>query len=51
LNKEVFDIKEVWRDDFVTFLIGCSFSFEDAMIKAGLTIRHLEMGKDKTVPM
>lgn len=49
LVKEVTSIVDMWRDDFVTFVIGCSFSFEDALLKAGLRIRHFDMGC--TVPM
>lgn len=46
---EVQDIGAWWRDDLVSFLIGCSFSFEDALIAAGLEIRHISEGKN--VPM
>ena len=49
LENEVLDITEYWRNDFVTFVIGCSFSFEDAMIQSGLKIRHID--EKKTVPM
>ena len=49
LTKEVHSIEEFWREDFVTFLIGCSFSFEDALVKAGLSIRHIDQGRN--VPM
>ncbi len=38
-----------WRDDLVAFLIGCSFTFEWAVTRAGLPVRHLEEGKN--VPM
>jgi uncharacterized protein YcsI (UPF0317 family) len=38
-----------WRDDLVGFLIGCSFTFEKALLEAGLPLRHLEMGSN--VPM
>ena len=43
------DIREIWQDDFVAFLIGCSFTFEAAMLKAGIPIRHIELGCN--VPM
>ena len=43
------EIKSLWTDDLVGFLIGCSFSFEEAMLQAGLTIRHIE--ENKNVPM
>jgi uncharacterized protein YcsI (UPF0317 family) len=42
--KEVDDIGAYWRDDFVTFLIGCSFSFESALIDGGIPLRHVERG-------
>lgn len=38
LIEEVTDISSYWRNDFVTFVIGCSFSFEDALINAGLSV-------------
>jgi len=43
------DIAEFWRDDLVTFVLGCSLSFEWPLIDAGLRIRHIEAGT--TVPM
>jgi uncharacterized protein YcsI (UPF0317 family) len=49
LVDEVQDIRTFWRDDLVSFLIGCSFSFEEALLDAGLEIRHLTEGKN--VPM
>jgi uncharacterized protein YcsI (UPF0317 family) len=42
LVEEPADIVSWWRDDLVAFLLGCSFSFEAAMQRAGLPIRHLE---------
>lgn len=36
------DIRDIWREDLVTFVLGCSFSFEDALIRAGLAIRNVE---------
>lgn len=47
--EEVTDISSYWRDDFVAFVIGCSFSFESEMIDAGIEIRHNTMGCN--VPM
>jgi uncharacterized protein YcsI (UPF0317 family) len=35
------DVRDVWRDDLVTFLLGCSFIAEDALLKAGLLLPHL----------
>ncbi|MDJ0511553.1 MAG: putative hydro-lyase [Crocosphaera sp.] len=49
LLEKVRDIRQYWRDDFVAFLIGCSFSFEAAMIEANLPVRHIE--ENKNVPM
>src|SRR5689334_11493509 len=43
------DILSLWRDDLVAFAIGCSFSFEEALIETGLRIRHHEQGLN--VPM
>jgi uncharacterized protein YcsI (UPF0317 family) len=42
-------LHDVWRDDLVTFVLGCSFSFEQALLEAGLPLRHQE--KNTTVPM
>lgn len=49
LTEETAEIDTVWRDDFVSFLIGCSFSFESALLEAGIPVRHIEEGKN--VPM
>jgi uncharacterized protein YcsI (UPF0317 family) len=40
------DIREHWRDDLVTFVLGCSFSFEQALIEAGIPLRHVECGSN-----
>jgi uncharacterized protein YcsI (UPF0317 family) len=42
LAEEPTDITSWWRKDLVAFLLGCSFSFEAAMQRAGLPVRHLE---------
>lgn len=44
LVDEPLDLKSVWRDDFVSFVIGCSFSFEEALLQADVPIRHIERG-------
>lgn len=44
LADEVTDIKALWRDDLVSFVLGCSFSFEQALLAAGVPLRHLERG-------
>jgi uncharacterized protein YcsI (UPF0317 family) len=49
LMEETTDIRTFWRSDLVAFLIGCSFSFENAMLNANLPVRHLE--EQKNVPM
>ncbi len=49
LVAEPTDVTGVWRDDLVTFLIGCSFTFEAALLEAGVPVRHLEQGVN--VPM
>ncbi len=49
LEAEVTDLMAIWRDDLVSFLLGCSFTFEAAMLQAGVPVRHLEEGKN--VPM
>jgi len=43
------DIMAHWRDDLVAFVIGCSFSFEEALMAEGLPIRHIE--REVRVPM
>ena len=49
LIDEPTDITRFWRDDLVSFLIGCSFTFEGAMQRAGLPVRHVDLGTN--VPM
>lgn len=49
LTGEYTDISDLWRDDFVSFLIGCSFSFESEMIEDNIPIRHIE--ENCNVPM
>ena len=46
---EVTDASEYWKEDSVAFLIGCSFSFEEALLQAGIDVRHISMGCN--VPM
>lgn len=41
---EVTDIADLWRDDLVTCVIGCSFTFEAALLAAGMRLRHIERG-------
>ena len=49
LDEEVTDVRNLWRGDMVAFLLGCSFTFEEALVNAGIPVRHLEEGKN--VPM
>ncbi len=46
---EPLDIAHLWRDDLVSFLIGCSFSFEEALVADGIDVRHISQGSN--VPM
>ncbi|MEH6547023.1 MAG: putative hydro-lyase [Sneathiella sp.] len=43
------DISDIWTDDLVAFVLGCSFSFEEALISEGIPLRHMD--ENKTVPM
>jgi uncharacterized protein YcsI (UPF0317 family) len=49
LAEERTEVRDLWRDDLVAFLIGCSFSFEEALAAAGVPLRHVEAGCN--VPM
>lgn len=49
LVQEVDNISALWREDMVGFLLGCSFSWEDHLERAGLVPRHLE--QKSNVPM
>lgn len=49
LVDEVTDIEKYWTDDLVAFLLGCSFSFESAMLNASIPVRHIE--DNHNVPM
>ena len=49
LVDETDDVTALWRDDLVSFVLGCSFSFEQALIDAGLGVRHIDQGCN--VPM
>ena len=49
LVEEPTDVRAHWRDDSVGFLLGCSFTFENALLEAGLPVRHIEAGCN--VPM
>ncbi len=49
LMDEVTDIRDLWSDDLVTVALGCSFTFENALIRNGIPVRHVERGHN--VPM
>lgn len=49
VSETVTDVADAWRDDLVTFALGCSFTFEHALIQSGLQIRHID--EDRNVPM
>ena len=46
LVSEPADIVDLWRDDLVAFVLGCSFSFEQALLDAGVPLRHIALGKN-----
>ena len=49
LAEETTDISDLWTDDLVTVALGCSFTFENALIRNGIPVRHVELGQN--VPM
>jgi uncharacterized protein YcsI (UPF0317 family) len=49
LAAEVPDITSLWHDDMVSFALGCSFSFEEALLGNGLEVRNITQGTN--VPM
>ena len=49
LVEERDDVRDLWRDDLVSFLLGCSFTFEGPLVEAGVVVRHLSCGRN--VPM
>ena len=46
LAGEVADVRDIWADDLVTFAIGCSFTFERALMRGGIPLRHVEQGRN-----
>lgn len=46
LKEEAKDIRAWFNPDLVTFLLGCSFSFEEALVKAGVPVRNIEEHKN-----
>ena len=49
LHDEVTNVSSYWREDLVSFAIGCSFSFEEALVAEGLDVRHISCSSN--VPM
>lgn len=49
LTDQTTDLRSLWRDDLVGFALGCSFTFENVMIRAGLPVWHI--ANNTTVPM
>ncbi|KGS15363.1 hypothetical protein ALP73_01518 [Pseudomonas coronafaciens pv. garcae] len=51
LAEEISDAREIWaqHSDLVSFLIGCSFTFETDLMNAGIDVRHISEGCN--VPM
>jgi uncharacterized protein YcsI (UPF0317 family) len=49
LKAEPTDIMKYWRNDLVSFVVGCSFTFENALMEAGIPVRHIE--EVRNVPM
>ncbi len=43
------DIRDIWQDDLVAFALGCSFTFEHSLIRAGVPVWHIK--NNTTVPM
>jgi uncharacterized protein YcsI (UPF0317 family) len=46
LVEEPTDLRAWWRDDLVSFVLGCSFSFEHALLAQGIRLRHIEEGRN-----
>ena len=46
LVEEPTDVRALWSDDLVSFVIGCSFTFEHALMAEGIVLRHVEQGRN-----
>jgi len=46
LVDEPTEVVDLWEDDLVSFLIGCSFSFETALLDVGVPVRNIEQGRN-----
>lgn len=47
--EDMINISDLWTDDLVAVALGCSFTFENALMRANIPVRHIEMGRN--VPM
>ena len=46
MKGDVTDVRDLWTEDMVAFAVGCSFSFEEALIEAGIPLRYVAEGKN-----
>ena len=46
MTEELHDITAMWQQDWVTFVLGCSFSFEQALMDDGIPLRHVQQGRN-----
>lgn len=49
VTAEIDDLRSIWRPDFVAFLLGCSLTFEPALARAGVLLRHIQLGRNITM--
>lgn len=49
LAGEVLDILQFWRDDSVAFLLGCSITFERALLANDIPVRQIEERRGPTL--
>jgi uncharacterized protein YcsI (UPF0317 family) len=47
--KEVTDIQDLWKNDLVAFLLGCSYTFDELLIRGGIPLRHYERNEEPAV--
>jgi len=51
LIEEPTEVTRWWRDDLVSFLIGCSFTFDAALVRAGVPVKHVQLGVNVPKPV
>jgi len=49
LDRHATDVSDLWRDDLVAFAFGCSFSFEDVLVREGVALRYLDRGEREAI--